>query len=119
MNKLLKYTLFSIVFSLIFFRILNKTGCSLIQNKGVIHLIEIKNDTTVRVKLKPFSSPIGVQLKVTGFVEDTCSFGQLIVLPKGRIDTIYQYDYYNKEIFILNYFKIKSKKSNLKIEYVL
>lgn len=107
-----------LLFLISFFLILS-ISCNKID-KGVIFLKDIKKDTIIKIPLKSFGSPTTAILKVKGFVEDTCSLMKTgLILPKGKVDTNFKYDYYNSEEYFLQYYSKKSKKSNLKIEYYI
>jgi len=116
-NHLIKRSIF--LFISIIAIILIAKNILFTSNKGIIYFTKINNDTTIKIPLKMFSSPFGVELKISGYVEDTCSFGDLLVLPKGMVDTTFKYDYYNPKEFVLTYYSKKSKKSSLKIEYYI
>ncbi len=88
-------------------------GC---HEKGIVVLENINKDTLIIIPIK-YANPTGVILKIKGSVSDTCNINDFLILPKGKIDTTFTYDYYDNKKIILKYNKYKSTKTTLQIAY--
>lgn len=85
--------------------------------RGEWEIKDLSRDTTLIGVNKSMQSPVGIKFHIQGEIDDSIRLYDRIVLPKGKIDTIWgPADYYIDTIRV-DYKANNAKKGNLKIKY--